>query len=167
MKLRLLITPKCNRNCEQCCNKGFDLDSLPRITQADQFAGYTEISLTGGEPLLEYDKVRDTIMYIREYGNQSCPINLYTAMSEHPNLVDLAKIVNLTITIHDKEAMVAMLDQWMRLESVPIKHIRVKLAPSVHRYHTLIEHYLYGCWVEKFDWIDDCPLPEGEEFKRI
>ena len=96
MKLRLLVTPYCNRDCDLCCNQNFDLDALPVITQADQFSKYTEISLTGGEPLLVYDKVRETILYIREYGNFKGPINLYTALPGNNMLPDVWKLTRAT-----------------------------------------------------------------------
>ena len=166
-KLRLLITPDCNRNCPQCCNKNFDLDALPQIAQADEFKKYDEIALTGGEPLLVYDKLRETIMYLREYGDYQGPLHLYTAMPGHEHIVELAKITNLIITIHDKNAMIDMLDAWTLLEKIPIRYMRVKLAPAVHQYYAMMDNLLYGCDVECFDWIEDCPLPGGEDFMRI
>ena len=167
-KLRLLITPDCNRNCVMCCNKNFDLDSLPSIEQADEFAQYSEISITGGEPMLVYDKLRETLMYIMEYGDFKGQINLYTAMPDHPKIYDLFRRCNITFTIHDKKALIDVLAVH---DNAPINNrsVRVKLAPAVHRYFKLMDKLIDDVmWeVEKFDWIEDCPLPDGEVFMRI
>ena len=39
-KLRLLVTENCNRNCEGCCNKDWDLSSLEVCTS---YKGYDEV----------------------------------------------------------------------------------------------------------------------------
>ncbi|MBU1087771.1 MAG: hypothetical protein KKD05_09695, partial [Candidatus Omnitrophica bacterium] len=48
-KLRLLLFTECNRNCNGCCNNDWDLKSL---LNEHLFKEYSEILLTGGEPML-------------------------------------------------------------------------------------------------------------------
>ena len=62
-KLRLLITEKCNRKCEGCCNLDWDLQNLPVCTS---FKGYDEILLTGGEPQLEPVLILSTVEKIKQ-----------------------------------------------------------------------------------------------------
>lgn len=52
-KLRLLVTKECHNNCPKCCNKLYDLDSIPIIDRFD----YDEVCITGGEPMLDLPKV--------------------------------------------------------------------------------------------------------------
>ena len=75
-KLRLLVTDKCNRNCEMCCNKNYNLEALPRFNPID-IGEYDEIILTGGEPLLLKENL---LKYIEILKNINCniPIYLYT-----------------------------------------------------------------------------------------
>lgn len=73
-KLRLLLFEKCNRNCKGCCNKQWDLSKLPI---ENDFTGYKLIILTGGEPLLEPDLVKNVIRMIRN--KTDAKIILYTA----------------------------------------------------------------------------------------
>jgi molybdenum cofactor biosynthesis enzyme MoaA len=48
-KLRLLVTERCARSCSGCCNHDWDLAALPTC---ESYAGYDEVLLTGGEPML-------------------------------------------------------------------------------------------------------------------
>ena len=62
-KLRLLFTKDCNRNCPGCCNKDWDLDSLPVCTD---FTPYDLVMITGGEPMLYPERLLHLIRRIRE-----------------------------------------------------------------------------------------------------
>ncbi len=74
-KLRLILFKACDRNCECCCNKDFDIDSLPIERN---FKDYDLIMLTGGEPMLNVLKVMFAIDSIRAQNNKA-NIYLYTA----------------------------------------------------------------------------------------
>lgn len=45
----ILIKKECGHNCPMCCNKLFDLDTLPSIT-GEQLRSAHTVCLTGGEP---------------------------------------------------------------------------------------------------------------------
>ena len=45
----ILIKKECGHNCPKCCNKLYDLDTLPSITGEQLRAAHT-VCLTGGEP---------------------------------------------------------------------------------------------------------------------
>lgn len=49
--IHLLTTSLCKRNCKYCCNKQYDLNSIPYVT-GDELAEAETICLTGGEPFL-------------------------------------------------------------------------------------------------------------------
>lgn len=63
--IHLLVTKFCNRNCKYCCNKQYDLDNIPTVTD-DELKHAEILCLTGGEPFLfcnpcaiaDYYKVR-------------------------------------------------------------------------------------------------------------
>lgn len=50
-KARVLVTQKCNKSCDGCCNKSNILDSMVTITSIDDLTCYDEIMITGGEPV--------------------------------------------------------------------------------------------------------------------
>lgn len=47
--MHLLITDKCDRGCKYCCNKQYDLNSIP-IASEEEFESVDTVCLTGGEP---------------------------------------------------------------------------------------------------------------------
>ena len=52
--LHLLTTSLCLRNCKHCCNKQYDLNSVPYASKKD-FISVEEVCLTGGEPVIFSD----------------------------------------------------------------------------------------------------------------
>lgn len=47
----IMVTSLCDRDCRWCCNKQYDLNSIPYITE-DELSRMKHIYLTGGEPFL-------------------------------------------------------------------------------------------------------------------
>ena len=85
---RVLITQKCNRRCDGCCNKyARIMERMVAITSLDRFAGYDVVSLTGGEPLLNPAKTLRCIDML----NWLCvgKIYVYTAIW-NPRFADVA-----------------------------------------------------------------------------
>ncbi len=111
-KLRLLLFKDCNRKCEGCCNKEWDLDAIPTC---DSYEGYDEIFLTGGEPMLNPKIILETIRNIRKV-NKDVKIFLYTAWLENiqVSLYLLSQIDGITVTLHN-ETQEKELDDWMNL----------------------------------------------------
>jgi hypothetical protein len=158
-KLRLLLTDVCNRNCRGCCNKLYDLKTLPVCTD---FTCYDQILLTGGEPMLQPWLVVEAIGKLRR--QTQSPIYLYTADTTKPImlLLILSLIEGITVTLHepkDVEPFLA-LDPHIQKEG---KSLRL----NVFKRSNYTPHNLTG-WVVKSDlsWIRYCPLPEGEVFMR-
>jgi len=161
-KLRLIITDQCGRQCPGCCNKQFDLDSLPRVSD---FTGYDMIMITGGEPML--NPVR-TLRIIRDIQVQaSCPIIVYTAHVRNIDavLMLLYFIDGLTVTLHDPVDVLPfnLFEQRLRKAYyfgwVPrSKSLRLNVFRGVRGYEN------WNGWQVKdnIEWIDPCPLPDDE-----
>lgn len=47
--MHLLITDKCDRDCKWCCNKQYDVKSIPVVSKVE-FKLVDTVCLTGGEP---------------------------------------------------------------------------------------------------------------------
>lgn len=157
-KLRLLLFKECNRNCAGCCNKDWDLDSLPIC---DDFSGFDFIMLTGGEPMLYPNIIISTVNRIRE--QTSVPIILYTAMTE--GLDDVMPYLNgVTLTLHAPADITRFIEFDRNAANLEGKMLRLNIFKEA------------GCvretawdWHIKNDmvWIENCPLPENEVFMRI
>ena len=163
MFLRLLITEKCNRSCAGCCNKDWDLSSLP--ANDFEFAEYKKILITGGEPMLFPSKIEFIVKAIRKQ-NESAPIVLYTAKTDDiESLLQIEAMLDcLTITLHEQSDV----ENFARFNEALV------LNPN-HSYRlNVFENIDIGSlktsgWKVKSNmkWIKNCPLPQGEVFMRL
>jgi len=76
---RVVLTDKCNLTCEFCCMKDKEThDSFKKRTALRiAFDRYDEIAITGGEPLMEPEKLVQFICLLK-YFNKDAKIYLYT-----------------------------------------------------------------------------------------
>jgi len=164
--LRLLLLERCNRNCEGCCNKDFDLKNLPIETQ---FMGYDNIMLTGGEPMLDPFLIVRTILAIRDHNNKA-KIILYTAKVDKPlQVLSLKRLLDgLTVTLHDqrdvkpfKELTKAIIHAGNGSNHISF---RVNIFKGIN-----VRGGIANFWNVKdnIEWIKNRPLPENEVFKRV
>lgn len=164
MKLRLLLFKDCNRHCKGCCNKQWDLDKLE---VCKSYKGYSEIILTGGEPLLYPDVVRKAVHDIRRENN--CPIYLYTAKTDNIGSLESfifdTSINGLTITLHTKNDVLSFLQFDI---TYFLGDLDFSLRLNVFKGIKLDYNLLQNNWIIKknIKWIKNCPLPKDEVFMR-
>ena len=97
MKLLLLTTKQCHRNCRWCCNKFRNLEAL---SICNSYKGYEEIIITGGEPTLFSDQVVSLVKMIRQE-NSTALLTLYTTRTE--NLPKMGEVFDkIFFTIHSR-----------------------------------------------------------------
>jgi len=163
--LRLLLFEDCERNCAGCCNKQFDLAALPLCTD---YKPYSLIMLTGGEPMLKPDVVWDAIAAVRKTSNAK--IVLYTAKTDDRKALSwiLDAVDGLTVTLHeqvDAKPLYEFTEYYWHTRHTFTRNKSLRL-----NVFSEVEHVpsLYGRWSIKsnLQWIDPCPLPEGEVFMR-
>ena len=159
-KLRLVLFERCNRNCDGCCNKDWDLKSLPVETN---FTGYHEVLLTGGEPMLRPMLVIHVAKLIRKK-QPDTRIYLYTAKTDPwaELLAVLHYIDGLCVTLHDQSDVDPFLSFSRILGDVALtKSLRLNVFSGV-KIHKL------SLWkTKRVQWIKNCPLPKGEVLKRF
>jgi len=161
-KLRLILFEECNRKCEGCCNKDWDLKSLPIIHDYKQF---DMILLTGGEPLLCPTIVRTTIENIRR--ESKATIIIYTALVDSPLIFyALLELVDgITLTIHEQNDVpdFYVLCAILANSNITGKTMRLNVFEGI-----TIQN-IPSYWIVKKDmkWIKNCPLPEGEILGRL
>lgn len=160
--LRLIYTPICNRSCEGCCNKDFDLPNLPR---PDHF-NYDEIFITGGEPLLFVDEVLGFIKALRLI--TKAKIYIYTAYLSGHGAGDFLRILKavdgITLTLHEPrdwqlfQQLQSVIN--LRPEVTHDKSLRLNVFKGIETDIDLIPNY----WriKDNIEWIKNCPLPPNE-----
>jgi len=163
-KLRLLLFEKCDRNCDGCCNKDWDLSSLET---EDNFNQYDIVMLTGGEPMLSTSIIIDTVYKIRKQSNAL--VYLYTAKTEPTSLlINILSIIDgVTITLHEQNDVSKFLilnDALIKIPNINDKSLRLNIFDNIN-----IDTSKLYLWAikDKIKWIKNCPLPENEVFKRV
>lgn len=169
-KLRLLVTSHCNRSCPGCCNKDWDIKGLPQISVADA-AKYSEIMITGGEPLLYPEKVNALMLALIKI-NPSVKIFIYTANIRElasGNTLDSSLFSGIHVTLHeDITKHELQLLKYMQ-ERYPItfktKSMRLQIFPDIKRKISIMPKL----WkrITFNPWIKNCPLPIDEDFMKL
>ena len=169
-KLRLLLFDKCNRSCEGCCNKGFDLEALSIV---EDYTPYDTVMLTGGEPMLNVPLLLGTVALIREV-NPKAKIIVYTAKINRVNLVlaVLKEVDGMTVTIHEEKD-----NKYLFNLNMVIRHkglVRITQGKSLRlnifkEANVPLTYDGASIWKVKnnIEWIKDCPLPTNEVFMRL
>lgn len=66
--IHLMITTLCNRNCKHCCNKQYDINSIPFVTKEELLKAEI-LFLTGGEPFDFCNPNNIALYYKKRYPN--------------------------------------------------------------------------------------------------
>lgn len=169
-KLRLLVTANCPNHCPLCCNKQFKFDDIPVVDRWD----YDEIMITGGEPLLYPERLERLCKSIRDVTEQmglSPKIYVYTA---HPEWSSFERVVKycadgIVVAPHS----VTDIKYFRQTNNNLLKYrwgkflecsYRLKVFPEVK---DALPENLKVWKVDYAEWIENCPLPEGEDFRRV
>jgi MoaA/NifB/PqqE/SkfB family radical SAM enzyme len=99
MKARVLVTHKCHRNCDGCCNKDANLLSKIKLPVFTDLLKYSEIMITGGEPMLIGDSVSRFINELHSV-NYRGKIYLYTTLVTPILFSILPRIDGIHFTLH-------------------------------------------------------------------
>ena len=160
-KLRLLFTQDCDRFCKGCCNKDWDLDALPKVTHFN----YSEILITGGEPLLYPYKLYALIAKIKKKSNAKVIVYTASTKSVAAFMEVLFRADGITLTLHKQSDVSDNFKKiCARLRHYPNKSLRLNVFKGID-YSGIpgIEHFTVK---NNIEWVKDCPLPIDEEFKK-
>jgi len=162
MKARVIVTYKCPRNCEGCCNKDWAHEPAKPI----QHFNYEMVMLTGGEPLLFPDKIIELTHQIKSNGGGR--IVLYTAMMD--GLLDVLPYVDgVTLTLHDHSA-VDEFNLWAFKHDKELwnsgKSLRLNVFREAEEGKEIFNSGVFKI-KNNIEWLKDCPLPEGEELFEL
>jgi organic radical activating enzyme len=168
-KLRLLITEKCNRNCEGCCNQYWDFESLPTFNYLKELTEYNELIITGGEPML-IREVCSSLAYLAHYINPDILVYLYTAKTtplKHLTYM-LPLLDGICITIHEQSDVepFLMFHDWIMMYDVYVgKSLRLNIFDQTIKIKT---ENLKKIWkVKDKKWISHKHLNKNEIFKKL
>ena len=87
--IHLMVTTLCKRNCEYCCNKQYDFDLIPYVTD-EELKEAEVLCITGGEPFAFTDPTEIAGYYKKKYPNikivyaYSNAVELYSFIARNP-----------------------------------------------------------------------------------
>ena len=174
-KLRLLVTTDCPNHCPMCCNNQFNFDKLERVKHFD----YDEVMITGGEPLLFPEKVAELAKAIKVtnevlYPDENTPkVYIYTSVASYLPLKHILPIVDgIVLTPHSLEDVRKFLNlnRLLGLYFKVNKNVRPSLRLNLFKNikDMLPKDIDLSLWkVKDMEWIKDCPVPKGEDFRRL
>lgn len=106
--IHLMVTTLCNRNCEFCCNKMYDMNDIPYVTH-EELCEAELICITGGEPFLFSNPNMIAKYYKDKYDNIK-KVYAYTNAKELWDYLSNGSLCNLdglSISIKTKEDLQA------------------------------------------------------------
>jgi len=164
---RVLLWDTCNRNCDGCCNKEWNLDALPKVGLSD-LSKYSDIILTGGEPMLNPTKLFMIATQIKGL-YPSKRLLLYTAKIDSVMFDAICRVIDgVTVTLHEPKD-VLQFETWgiNRYTNKAISK-RLNVFEDVLLTQSQVNKYQMDGWKLKLGikWIKNCPLPTNEVFVR-
>ncbi len=173
-KLRLVVTDCCHNQCPLCCNKRYDMTQLPVVDRWD----YDEVMITGGEPSLFSNRVRELVESIRTLdaaSGKSRKIYMYTAVYSSTFVAYLLDCLDgIVASPHNQRDVVQFVELVKQIEwgqtcghkDYSDKSFRLNLFPEVKK--QLPPDIDLSKWqIKDMEWLDDCPVPDGEDLRRI
>lgn len=167
-KARIIVTEKCNRNCEGCYNKDWKYEPPIELEDFNILEEYDEIIITGGEPLL-YPTQLQTFLSTLWKKDTLSEKKFYLYSADCTKILELIDIITLldglTFTIHSEEDIKPFLQfnrilLFLKEEMLEDISLRLYIFDNLQTKFPLIDLSLWK--VKNVSWIKDCPLPEEE-----
>lgn len=135
-ELRMIITQNCNYDCYFCHKEGIERDCDSKFNSSDyeylfsvckEKYGWNEVSLTGGEPLMNKD-VDNIIEKIYSKNGIITIITNGELLLEHEKIIPYIKRINLSLHSLDKEKYEQIINRKDKMEKIlrNIAYIRNK-----------------------------------------
>lgn len=135
-ELRMIITQNCNYECYFCHREGIDRNCDSKFNSSDyeylfsvckEKYGWNEVSLTGGEPLMN----KEVNNIIEKLYNRNGKITIITngeLLLEHEKIIPYIKRINLSLHSLDKEKYEQIINRKDKMEKIlrNIAYIRNK-----------------------------------------
>lgn len=173
MNARVIVTLKCNRNCENCCNKEEVFNEHEILTNINDLLSYDEIIITGGEPMLIPEKIIEFIKNLKNI-NYLGKIYMYSALYNlklsHYYSRILMVIDGLQFTVHSeaKDQEIIELKQLSESEFLnrlsEFKSLRLAIDSRLYDKYDF-SNIDFSNWsvVRKMQWRINVPLPQNEK----
>ena len=166
---RVVLIDRCNLDCAFCCMKDKKIHGSFLSTNASNIAmmKYDEIAITGGEPLLEFDRLVQFICLVK-YFNPDAKVYLYTngilLRSETAAMLKVAGLSGINWSPKEKpDGYTLMLMSFVHVCQIPVRILIQDILVDDD-----ILQYVLGNSIQLKQWsIGDCDDMEIEDRFRI
>lgn len=161
--IHLMITSICKRNCKYCCNKQYDLSTIPIVTDSELQNSHT-LCLTGGEPFAFSNPCEIALYYKRKYKNIK-NIYVYTNAYEFAEYLESNSIGNIdgvNVSIKTKEDVIAF-NQNIK-DRDDIKNLKSNI---LYVFDNLYTEAVTGFVIKHREWQSDFKPANDSIFRRI
>ena len=161
--IHLMVTSLCLRNCPHCCNKQYDLNDIPYVT--DEELKYCEVlCLTGGEPFLFTNPCTIARYYKDKYPNIK-KVYVYTNATELSGFLyknkNLDYIDGVNVSIKDSMDKVCF-DDVVNCET--IKNLS---SNRLYVFNNLMPKHIKGFEVFAREWQEDFKPADDSIFRKV
>lgn len=164
--IHLMVTSLCDRNCRYCCNKQYDLNDIPYVTDSE-LREAENIFITGGEPFRysnpnniafklksKYRNIKDVYVY-----TNAKELNRYLGMNSDWNC--LIHLSGITVSIKNKEDFVSF------LEIVNNKNVQQLKSNWLYVFDDLVPENLGNFQLSKREWEPDFKPDPNSIFRKV
>ena len=178
--IHLMVTSLCDRNCPYCCNKQYDLNDIPYVTDEELREAHT-VFITGGEPF-KYSNPAEIANSLKNKYKNIKSVYVYTNANEFVSWAinnDLSKlkyshINGLNISIKNKDdfySICYLLDDYGSkfLDIIDNLGGRSRIYDFIdtrdyeYFYKEILEHFDYF----KREWQEDFEAANDSIFRKV
>lgn len=161
--IHLMVTSLCNRDCKYCCNKQYDLNDIPYVTDEELREAET-ICITGGEPFVFTKPWVMANYYKRKYPNIK-KVYVYTNAAElsyHLHDSHLYDIDGLSISIKNQADVLAF-DRYIKVD----RRIRRMKSNRLYVFDKLYDEEPEGFTVIHREWQKEFHPAPDSIFRKV
>lgn len=154
--IHLIVTPLCDRDCKYCCNKQYDMNDIPYVTD-EELKDAEILCLTGGEPF-KYSYPSNIAHYYKKKYPNIKKVYVYTNALElynDGNMYTLKYIDGVNVSIK-KEADRKAFNKMVNYEKLNLlNNNRVYIFDNLIPDKFLNFTPIYREWQQEFEPADD------------
>lgn len=160
--IHIMVTSLCERNCKYCCNKSYDLNDIPYVTD-EELREAEIICITGGEPF-QFTSPCDIAAYYKEKYPNIKSVYVYT------NALELALYLRNGGKIHHIDGLNVSIKCAMDVdyfEEIKNKK-KIKQLPSniLYVFNNLYHNDVHGFKVVNREWQSDFEPANDSIFRK-
>lgn len=161
--IHIMVTSLCSRNCKHCCNKQYDLNDIPYVTDEELKEAET-LCLTGGEPFAFTNPCEIATYYKHKYKNIK-NVYVYTNAMEFAKYLQyntIRDIDGISISIKTKADVFAF-DTFIK----DSKDVCKLTSNRLYVFNNLYTEETQGFDIIHREWMEDFQPANDSIFRRV